>query len=82
MQSFRICGLLLSFAVAIGTDASAAPAKKQAVAGGRDKAVTECVALAKSQASGPQIAMGSAADPSDPAVTRYKDCMRQKGYRP
>jgi len=81
MQQFRICTLLLCLAVASSSAASAAPAKKQA-GGGRDKAISECVAQAKASAPLSQQLSGSAADPSSGAMEVYKSCMRQKGFRP
>jgi hypothetical protein len=81
MRQFRVCTFLLGFAVALSSAASAAPAKKQA-GGGRDKAISECVALAKASAPLSQQLSGAAADPSSGAMETYKSCMRQKGYRP
>ena len=79
MQQFRISVFLLSIAVATSTAASAAPAKKQA--GGRDKAISECVAEAKAQ-NPAQVLAGTAADPGSPGMLAYKSCMLRKGHRP
>ena len=81
MQQFRTCTFLLCLAVASSSAASAAPAKKEGVSG-RDKAIAECVALAKSQAPLSQQIAGTAADPSSGAMATYKSCMQGKGYRP
>jgi hypothetical protein len=80
MQKVQIGALLLSLAVAMtATTAPAAPAKKGA--GGRDKAISECIAEAKAQ-NPSQVLAGQAADPGSAGMIAYGTCMRKKGYRP
>jgi len=74
--------VLVSLVAVFGSTAAFAAAAKRQTTGARDKAVAECIALAKSQAPLSQLNAGTGADPSDPAVIRYKTCMQQKGLRP
>jgi hypothetical protein len=70
---------LIAFAAIgfVGANATAAPA----TASKRDRAIQECIALAKAQNPG-LVQSGSAADPGSAAMIAYKSCMAKKGLRP
>ena len=84
-QHRKLCVSAFALCVAAfvtGGTVSAAAATKTSV---RDKALTECVAEAKSEVPDTYVFTNRSQgnrNVSNAALTVYKDCMRKKGFRP